>query len=484
MCLFKRGIRGTLWLALLNAPAFAAGSAAASQSQPPVRSAPAAHAASATPQAPSATIKVNVNQVLVPVVVTDKHGHSVTGLTAADFEVFEDGEREPLTAFSVQSDLGARTLQAGGAPSPSALPAPAAAAIPSGAARRTYLVCLDTLNSKFENLATVQGALKKLFKQEEGRGGGPEGAGGSQYGLVALGRQPMVLQNLTRDPARLLAALDDKRITAAISRGESGNLAEQESELTRILSNYCDRCPCAGEAGASGRFAGGSDQVCTAKLNQIEMWANSAGQERSQMARGFLNDLTTLVEQLARQPGKRVLVFISDGFNLRPARDLFGMIAIYVQNPSEEEQNAAEWLKPQLEAVERLATAKDVIFYTLDSKGLQATPAGGFDASEDVQMRRETVLMTEIGQQKDMMRHENVDALAELAAATGGVFYHNNNDLFRGLRQALADGRDYYLLAYASPHTAADGKFRQIRVEVSGKNLVVRSKRGYWAPGP
>ena len=472
----------TSLLALLVGAVLAssAGARAATQDQkaPQAASPSPPAAAPATP-----TIKVEVNQVLVPVVVTDKHGHSITGLKAGDFDVYEDGELQQLTAFSTQAGLTPRTLAAGGAP-PGALPAPAAAVIPSGAPRRTYLICLDTLNSAFENLAGVRSALDKLFKQEERQAAAAGGPGASQYALVALGRQPMVLQDLTRDPQKILAALDNKRMTAAISHGENGNLAEQVSELSRILSNYCDRCPCAGEAAASGRFAGGSDQVCTGKLNEIEMWAGSAAQERSQLTSSFLRDLRTLVEQMALQPGKRDLVFVSDGFNLRPAQDLFAMIAVYVQNPSEEEQNTGQWLKPELEAVERLATARDITFYTLDSRGLQATPAGGFDASEDVQMRRETVLMPQIAQQKELTRQQNADALAELAAATGGIFYHNNNDLFRGLRQAFADGREYYLLAYASDHKAADGKFRQIHVDVKGKGVVVRAKRGYWAPGP
>ena len=40
-------------------------------------------------QAPA--IKVQVQQVLVPVVVTDRKGHFITDLKASDFQVFEDG---------------------------------------------------------------------------------------------------------------------------------------------------------------------------------------------------------------------------------------------------------------------------------------------------------------------------------------------------------------------------------------------------------
>ncbi len=43
---------------------------------------------------------MDVRQVLVPVVVTDKQGHHVTGLTQTDFKVFEDGVEQKITAFS------------------------------------------------------------------------------------------------------------------------------------------------------------------------------------------------------------------------------------------------------------------------------------------------------------------------------------------------------------------------------------------------
>ena len=59
-------------------------------------------------------------------------------------------------------------------------------------------------------------------------------------------------------------------------------------------------------------------------------------------------------------------------------------------------------------------------------------------------------------------------------AATGGVFYRNSNDLLKELRQSFADGREYYVLAYA-PAAVADGKFREIRVEVDNPKLVVRA---------
>jgi VWFA-related protein len=432
----------------------------------------------AAAQNPPTIIKVDVNQVLVPVVVTDRHGHTITGLEAADFAVAENGDPQRLTGFSTENDLSATTLNAGSpATSGAALPVPSNAVIPQGAARRTFIICLDTLNSSFGNLAGVVAALHKLFKREEGSD--------SRYALIALGRQPMLIRDLTSNPGEILAALDNKNLTRAIGQSESTNMAQQEAELTERLQEYCERCPCAGAPASTGLTAGGSDQVCGSKRSGLEVWAGSAAQERTLLTRSFLSDLRSLVDNLARQPGKRDLILISDGFNLRPGRDLFGLLALYFQNPTEEMQNPGDSLGPEVEEIVRLATARDVTFYTLDSRGLYASGAGALDASQELQFNRAgPILLPQIQQQKDMISHENEDAMTELAVATGGVFYHNSNDLLKGLRQAFADGREYYLLAYASSHKTADGKFREIRVDVKRKDAVVRAKRGYWAPSP
>jgi VWFA-related protein len=45
-------------------------------------------------------LSVNVNQVIVPVRVTDESGHLVSGLLAKDFSVFEDGKKQTLNFFT------------------------------------------------------------------------------------------------------------------------------------------------------------------------------------------------------------------------------------------------------------------------------------------------------------------------------------------------------------------------------------------------
>ncbi len=67
---------------------------------------------------------------------------------------------------------------------------------------------------------------------------------------------------------------------------------------------------------------------------------------------------------------------------------------------------------------------------------------------------------------------------------TGGVFFHDRNDVDAEMHAAQELGSDYYTLTYQPPMGAADGKFRQIEVHLRDPNLHAMTKTGYYAPEP
>jgi len=71
--------------------------------------------------------------------------------------------------------------------------------------------------------------------------------------------------------------------------------------------------------------------------------------------------------------------------------------------------------------------------------------------------------------------------MAQLAAATGGIYFHDNNDLLAGIHRAFDDERERYAIAYSPSNNSLDGKYRRIRVAVKDRNLRVYAKAGYWA---
>src|SRR5271155_3714292 len=89
----------------------------------------------------AAKFRLTVNQIVVPVVVTDAKGHRVTGLKAEDFEVLEDGAPQKILSFSLGGEAA------------TSIPPGRATSLPpdSGAIRQTYSICVDTLHSTFAN---------------------------------------------------------------------------------------------------------------------------------------------------------------------------------------------------------------------------------------------------------------------------------------------------------------------------------------------
>jgi VWFA-related protein len=71
--------------------------------------------------------------------------------------------------------------------------------------------------------------------------------------------------------------------------------------------------------------------------------------------------------------------------------------------------------------------------------------------------------------------------MQQLARATGGIYFHESAEMLKQFRSALADGRQFYVLAYVPKNSAHDGKFRSITVETTDKKLSIRAKSGYWA---
>ncbi len=75
--------------------------------------------------------------------------------------------------------------------------------------------------------------------------------------------------------------------------------------------------------------------------------------------------------------------------------------------------------------------------------------------------------------------------LQKLAEETGGrVFYpQKTSELDLAFKQINEELRSQYYLGYFSSNQRRDGAYRTITVKVAGKDLRVRHRRGYYAPG-
>src|SRR5947209_19595342 len=98
----------------------------------------AGSAAAQTASVPRAAENIDVSIVNVDTVVTDKHGVRVHGLRKDDFEIYENGVRQPITNFAEYASE--RQAASAGAATPNAASQPAQAPPPQ---HRTIIVVAE-----------------------------------------------------------------------------------------------------------------------------------------------------------------------------------------------------------------------------------------------------------------------------------------------------------------------------------------------------
>lgn len=425
--------------------------------------------------AQDATIRVDVQQVLVPVVVTDKKGHHVSGLKAADFQVFEDGVRQDIAGFS--SD------KAGSVDNMVALSKTPAAAL-SGP-RHTFVICIDTLHASPANAARTRQALENLFESEK-----PAGA---QYVLIGIGRQLQVLQPATADPLEVLVKIRSAGWQNAMGGMDSAELAAQVQNVRRRVEEFCKRCACGTGSGVRN---------CDSESDTLKQTVDGEAERWNAPLKALAGQFKSVVEELAKLPTGRTLILVSDGFNLDARREFYAAVAAYMPDRPQfklEESGSSEALQEAL----KVASERNVTIYTVDSRngGGAAPYAGGgtTDATTSgmgqggsIDMlgtnraspgRRVGPVQSTANTPGNPLRTEESASMKEAAQATGGVYFHDSADMVKQFRNALADGREYYVLAYTPKNAAHDGKYRTITVEAADKKLNIRAKAGYWAVG-
>jgi VWFA-related protein len=455
-----------------------------------VASAAMAQGAAVNPANADSVIKVSVRQVLVPVVVTDKKGHSIGGLTPSDFQITEDGVAQEIVAFTREVAQRGGGTAASLEPAGAAPKAKAGAAITTAVPKHIWIICLDALHTSSADFVRARDAINRALSS------GP--SAGDQFALLSIGRQLHVLQPATNDPSQIRAKVSSKAFTSLPIESNSAQLGAAVNDVRRQMDIYCSKCPC-------GRGVNNRQSTCTVELQQIKQGLDARSEQFREYDKAFFAQFNSVIAELAKLDGRRSLILISDGFTLMPGRELLATASAYVPNSPYFTPDPALNMQSALDQSFKIAAAENIMVSAVDSRGAYvpgARPGGLLDASnaapgstgrQDVLAKssagntmRGGTLMEETDSKWSSVEFDNGSALSQLAAATGGVYFHDSNDLQKGLHDALDDARETYVLAYVPKNGAQDGKFRQITVKVNpgnvrGEAVLVRAKAGYWS---
>jgi VWFA-related protein len=424
-------------------------------------------------------VRITSNLIQVDAVVLDAEGRQVTGLTAEDFELSEDGRAQAITNFSYVDTApeGAASSSKPAAGSPrdaktgaranaakGAVPLPPARVRPE-AARRRFAFVVDDLGLSFQATAYVRNFLKDFARKRMRPGD-----------LVAVVRTSAgvgALQQFTGDP----------------------RLVERAVELIRFRPGF--RAPTGSFAApAEGAKDGGAGEKPSEKRDAggDQSEAGTPGRD-SLFTVGTLGALNYVLRGAAEMPGRKSVVLITETAGVFRLGGRGADVREYLQRMADLANRASASVY-ELDASDltpgRMGSSAGLV--TAPSSAPSQTSSGGGGSGPGGQPATvspgaavpgapaNTGLAEMVSSAGafggDRTRYETKEALRYLSKQTGGA------QVF-GVERVLEDQRGYYLIGYKPDAQTFDPQragreFHNITLRVKRPGLRVRHRTGFY----
>jgi len=366
--------------------------------------------------------RANTELVLVNVVVRDKSGAVVRGLTRDDFTVLEDGKPQTIDSFDFEELDKVDAAVPAGEPQPvlnvalpkAPAPAPVAPVAPAVdmRGRRLIVMFFDLSSMQPEEIErSVKAAHAYIDKQL------------SPADLVAVASFSTSLrvdQDFTADRSVLSDAVDS-------FGGSSGQGFEE---------------------GTTGDSEGTPDSGGAFTADDTEF--NIFNTDRR------LDALRSLSDALAKIEQKKSVIYFSSGMN---------------QSGSDNQV--------QLRRTIDRAVRANVSIYAADMRGLTAQVPGG-DATQASLRGTSPFSGASVTSQFGKLAATQ-DTLTTMAEDTGGRAFFDSNAFGDVFKRVIEDTSAYYVLGFSSTNLARDGRFRKITVRAKRQDVKLEYRSGYYA---
>jgi VWFA-related protein len=367
------------------------------------------------------TLSMKVQLVVETVVVKDKQGNPIQGLTAKDFRVAEDGVPQTIS-FCEHQDLANAKLREQSKSADENLKIYKRLA-------RTQIAPESTENERYRNrrllvlyfdmsamrpadqLRALNAAMQFIRMQM------------TSADLVSIMRYNTgsvdVLQDFTSDRDRLLSILETMIV------GEGQDSAEEVDDAS------------SSDTGAA--------------FGQDDAEFNVFNTDRQ------LSALQTAAKMLGGVNEKKSLIYFAGGLRLNGINN-----------------------QAQLHVTVDAAIKAGVSFWPIDARGLTADAPLG-DATQGSQGNL-NLYSGAAANATTIDFQFSQDTLHALAADTGGKAFLDSNDLDRGIVQAQEAISDYYVIGYYTTNAARDGKFRRVKIALT-QDIAAKLdyRQGYYA---
>lgn len=410
---------------------------------------------------PATTIKTNVDEVLLDLVVRDKKGKPITDLKPDELTITDNGAKQ--TVLSFRQVRGTEAISETGA------------SMPLDPLRQIRLVTLafDNLSAPEQRKLAREAAID-LVKGEQGTN--------VFYSVVVIDTKLLLLQPFTKDHDALTKAIE--KATQGVSaprlasesdaimaqlkislNGQTVNGADQNVNLLTAASQTAST-QVGGTAAPTGDVL--APVLANVMLSMLSM--NASAQSNS--TRLTIDSLRALVDGLRPMPGRKSVMYFTWGMDRGPELDNI-------------------WRN-------LLATANrnNVTFYSVDTNGVmtgsqnagamgQLNSANNASGATTNINNRVTTDQIKASDNAETAGRANMQLpIRDLAEATGGFLVGDSNDLRVPLRHVNEEISSYYELSYNPGITNFDGSFRKLAVTTTRKDVVIHARTGYFALPP
>ncbi|HUY80217.1 MAG TPA: VWA domain-containing protein [Acidobacteriaceae bacterium] len=411
------------------------------------------------------TIKQYSRMVNLDVVVKDRKGHPITGLTAKDFEIFEQTPSKSKEKRE-QRIAAIREVHTAAMKPPAAAPTNIAPGVYSNAVAvqkdpvPPTILLVDGINTEIQYQAQVHQQMLRMLRQL------PPNV---PVAVFLMGKHLELLQGFTTDPELLQTALS--RAESATGQG-LGHLNPID-DPSAAGNQFYGLTPL-----ASGDVAG---MIAAAQSFDQMVYAANIRERFDRTYTAFLS----IARSLAGYPGRKNVLWLSTSFPLT----LNALPQITDSNPLVQTNISHLDVQSQMQILDNALSDAKIAVYPVDIGGVrnlqvysaEARPVGPngpyADSATAVDGRR---VAAAASRQIEMQNNEQ-DTMRSIAKDTGGKVCIGSNDLARCVRNAVEDSSDFYEISYYPDSSDWNGEYRRVFLKVRAHGAHLSYMRGYYA---
>lgn len=419
----------------------------------------------ATPSVPQVGESIEVSIVNVDVVVTDRDGNRVRGLTRGDFEILEGGKSQPISNFAeYRSDATSGAMRVDG---------PATGAAQQAARRqpRTIVVFLERMPLVPVAAKRFTDGIRDLLHATV--------APGDSVAMVIWSRSAINTIGFSDDLSVVDAALDEY---AEVAGGAAPDRTVQHAQYLRAARDF--------ESSVAERAArlitpGGRAAASPPPSVETKMLTGDSATRlgtAAAMTWAFsemkmrVAAINSTLDMMAGAEGKKILLLTTHRLGrVAGAEHLFNAGEQFISPVSENEFRTDGLTESLIDK----ANASGVTIYPLYPPGLGPEPV--VDASIgniELPIAGEAVTSGVAPGSVNQIAINETSSLERIAERTGGRWAMSVNDIVRLLPEVATDMSDYYSLAYRITTDRAD-RARDIQVRTKNREYRVRARREF-----